>query len=66
MAIIEQTIFNSVGNKIITKDKEIHIVGKMDEPLILILENVLSFTECDALIDLASSRMQRAKSEDRT
>jgi prolyl 4-hydroxylase len=61
MAIIEQTIFNSVGNKIITKDKEILIVGKMVEPLILILDNVLSFTECDALIDLASNRMKRAK-----
>jgi prolyl 4-hydroxylase len=61
MAIIEQTIFNSFGNKIITKDKEIHIVGKMDEPLILILDNVLSYTECDALIDLANNRMQRAK-----
>ncbi|MBP1965632.1 prolyl 4-hydroxylase [Paenibacillus aceris] len=61
MAIIEQTIFNSFGNKIITKDKEIQIVGKMDEPLILILDNVLSYTECDALINLTNNRMQRAK-----
>ncbi|MDU0200921.1 MULTISPECIES: 2OG-Fe(II) oxygenase [Paenibacillus] len=61
MAIIEQTIFNSFGNKIITKDREIPIVGRMDEPLILILDNVLSYTECDALIDLANNRMKRAK-----
>lgn len=61
MTIKEQTILNSSGNKIITKDKEIKIVGKIDEPLILILEDVLSNTECEALIDLAKNRMQRAK-----
>jgi len=61
MTIREQTIINSRGNKIITTDKVITIVGKIDEPLILILENVLSSSECEALIDLAKDRMQRAK-----
>jgi prolyl 4-hydroxylase len=61
MTIREQTIINSSGNKIVTTDKVITIVGKIDEPLILILENVLSSSECDALIDLAKDRMQRAK-----
>lgn len=61
MTIKEQTIINCVGSKIITTDKEIHIIGKIDEPLILILENVLSHAECDTLIDLAKDRMQRAK-----
>lgn len=61
MTVKEQTIFNSYGNIIKTTDKEIHIVGKIDEPLILILENVLSHAECDALIDLAKNRLQRAK-----
>lgn len=61
MTIREQTIINSSGNKIITTDKVIAIVGKIVEPLILILENVLSSTECEALIDLAKDRMQRAK-----
>lgn len=61
MTIKEQTIVTSTGNKILTKDKEIRIVGKMDEPLILILENVLSSEECDLMIDLATARMQRAK-----
>ncbi|MBA2937378.1 2OG-Fe(II) oxygenase [Paenibacillus sp. CGMCC 1.16610] len=61
MAMIEQTIFNSIGNKIITKDREIPVVARMDEPLILILDNVLSYSECDSLIDLANNRMQRAK-----
>lgn len=61
MAIKEQTIVNWNGNKIRTTDKEISIVGRIEEPLILILDGVLSSEECDALIDLASDRMQRAK-----
>ncbi|QGQ99319.1 2OG-Fe(II) oxygenase [Paenibacillus psychroresistens] len=61
MIIKEQTIVDSLGNKIITTDKEIRIVGRIDEPLIMILENVLSFAECEALIDLAIDRLQRAK-----
>lgn len=61
ITVKEQTIFNSYGNVIKTADKEIHIVGKMDEPLIMILENVLSHEECDALIALAKDRLQRAK-----
>jgi prolyl 4-hydroxylase len=61
MTIREQSIINSSGNKIKTTDKVIAIVSKIDEPLILILENVLSSTECEALIDLAKDRMLRAK-----
>ncbi|RED55696.1 2OG-Fe(II) oxygenase [Cohnella lupini] len=61
MAVKEQTIFNTIGNKIKTTDKEILIVGRIHEPLIMILENVLSHAECDALIDLAKNRLQRAK-----
>lgn len=61
MAIQEQTIINATGNRIRTADKEISIVGKLDEPLVLLLDNVLSGAECDALIDLALTRMQRAK-----
>jgi prolyl 4-hydroxylase len=61
MNVKEQTIMNVIGNKIITTDHEINIVGRMDEPLILILENVLSDAECDALVNLAKDRMERAK-----
>jgi prolyl 4-hydroxylase len=61
MTVKEQTIINSYGYKISTADKEIHIVCKIDEPLIMILENVLSHAECDALIALAKNRLQRAK-----
>jgi prolyl 4-hydroxylase len=61
MNVKEQTIIHLIGNKMKTTDQEIHIVGKIDEPLILILENVLSNLECDALVDLAKNRMERAK-----
>ncbi|QHW33561.1 2OG-Fe(II) oxygenase [Paenibacillus rhizovicinus] len=61
MAMKEQTILRSQGNKIRTTDKEIAIVGKIEEPLVLLLGDVLSAEECDALIALAEDRMQRAK-----
>ncbi|SFT27073.1 2OG-Fe(II) oxygenase [Paenibacillus sp. BC26] len=61
MTIKEQPMMNVRRNKIITTDKEITIVGRIEEPLILILENVLSHAECDMLIDLATTRMKRAK-----
>lgn len=61
MTVKEQSIVQAEGSTIITADKEIRIVGKIEEPLILILDNVLSSEECDALIELAGDRMQRAK-----
>lgn len=57
----EQTIFDHIGNKIITEDREIHIIAKLAEPLIVILGNVLSDEECDQLIQQAKDRMQRSK-----
>ncbi|WP_210367307.1 2OG-Fe(II) oxygenase [Bacillus sp. REN3] len=60
-SIKEQTIFNHVGNKIITDDREISIIARLEEPLIVILGNVLSDIECDGLIRLSSDRMKRSK-----
>ncbi|MBX9976293.1 2OG-Fe(II) oxygenase [Cytobacillus firmus] len=57
----EQTIFDHVGNKIITEDREIHIIARFAEPLIVILGNVLSHEECDQLIQQSKDRMQRSK-----
>jgi prolyl 4-hydroxylase len=57
----EQTIFNHVGNKIITEDREINIIVKLEEPLIVVLGNVLSNEECDQLIQMSRDRMQRSK-----
>lgn len=57
----EQTIFAHVGNMIKTEDREIRMVAKYEEPLVVVLENVLSHAECDALIDYARERLQRSK-----
>ncbi len=56
----EQTIFDHVGSKIMT-DREIDIVARLDEPLIVILGNVLSDEECDELIRLSKDKMKRSK-----
>ncbi|MED4402678.1 2OG-Fe(II) oxygenase [Metabacillus fastidiosus] len=57
----EQTIFNHIGNKIKTEDREINIMARLEEPLIVILGNVLSDEECDELIRLSKDKMNRSK-----
>jgi prolyl 4-hydroxylase len=57
----EPTIFNHTGNKIKTDDREISVIAKVEEPLVVILGNVLSDEECDALIRMSQDRMQRSK-----
>lgn len=61
MAVQEQSIVSATGNTIRAADRAIRIAGKVEEPLVLILEDVLSAEECDALVGLARDRMQRAK-----
>ncbi|MGN7409461.1 2OG-Fe(II) oxygenase [Sporosarcina sp. SAFN-010] len=56
----EQTIFNHVGKKILT-DREIDIVAKIEEPMIVVLGNMLSDEECDELIRLSTDKMKRSK-----
>ena len=57
----ETTIFNHRGNKIMTVDKEIEIMAKFDEPLVVVLGSVLDHDECDALIQLSKDRLERSK-----
>ncbi|WP_453997621.1 2OG-Fe(II) oxygenase [Bacillus nitroreducens] len=57
----EPTIFNHVGNRIITEDREIQIIARLEEPLIVILGNVLSDEECDELMRLSKEKLQRSK-----
>ncbi|WP_285766102.1 2OG-Fe(II) oxygenase [Peribacillus sp. SI8-4] len=57
----EQTIFNHSGNKIKTEDREINIIARIEEPLILILGNVLSDAECEELIHMSKNRLHRSK-----
>ncbi|UVI30605.1 2OG-Fe(II) oxygenase [Paenibacillus spongiae] len=62
----ERTIFDHAGNAIKTEDREIRIVAKYEEPLIVVLGNVLSGEECDELIEHSRERLQRSKiGEDR-
>lgn len=58
----EQTIFDHTGN-IIHTDREIEIITRLEEPLVVILGNVLSNEECDELIRLAMAKdnMKRSK-----
>ncbi|WOV89222.1 2OG-Fe(II) oxygenase [Sporosarcina oncorhynchi] len=42
-------------------DRTIDIVAKIDEPLIVVLGNMLSDEECDELIRLSSDKMKRSK-----
>ena len=57
----EQTIFDHKGNTIMTEDREIHIISKFEEPLIVVLANVLSDEECDELIEMSKNKMERSK-----
>ncbi|MGG0383263.1 2OG-Fe(II) oxygenase [Priestia filamentosa] len=57
----EQTIFNHAGSKIKLKDREIDIITRLEEPLVLVLGNVLSNEECDELIQLSKDKMQRSR-----
>ncbi|WP_404350125.1 2OG-Fe(II) oxygenase [Sutcliffiella horikoshii] len=61
LTVKEQTIFPHVGNKIKTEDREIAIIARMEEPLVVVLANVLSDEECDALIQLSKDKMKRSK-----
>ncbi|MGE7979632.1 2OG-Fe(II) oxygenase [Psychrobacillus sp. NPDC093200] len=42
-------------------DREIDIVARVEEPLIVVLGNVLSNEECDELIRLSKDKMKRSK-----
>ncbi|PGS47992.1 2OG-Fe(II) oxygenase [Bacillus sp. AFS041924] len=57
----EQTIFNHIGPIIHTIDRKVEILTRQEEPLIVLLGNVLSDQECDELINHAKSRMKRSK-----
>ncbi|OMF21639.1 2OG-Fe(II) oxygenase [Paenibacillus sp. FSL H8-0548] len=57
----EQTIFDHAGNTIKTEDREIRILAKYEEPLVVVLGNVLSDEECDELITHSREQLQRSK-----
>ncbi|WBL17035.1 2OG-Fe(II) oxygenase [Sutcliffiella sp. NC1] len=61
LATKEPTIFNHIGNKIVTDDRVINIIARLEEPLVVILGNVLSDEECDELIKLSKDRLEHSK-----
>ncbi|PGY07317.1 2OG-Fe(II) oxygenase [Bacillus sp. AFS031507] len=61
LSLKEQTIFHHIGNKIKTEDRDIHIIARLEEPLVVVLGNVLSVEECDELIRLSKDKLQRSK-----
>ena len=59
--IKETTIFNHSGNKIKTEDREIDIIARLEEPLVVVLGSVLDDEECEALIQLSKDHLERSK-----
>lgn len=57
----EQTILQFTGNKIKTVDREIDVLAKYEEPLIVVLGSVLSDEECDRLIERFKDLLKRSK-----
>ena len=57
----EASIFDYTGNKIVTADREISVLARMEEPVIAVLGNVVSEHECDELICQSKNRMNRSK-----
>ena len=57
----EASIFNHSGNKMKVDGREIDIIAKFDEPLVVVLGSVLDDEECDAIIQLSKDRLERSK-----
>jgi len=49
------------GNVFSTSDREIKITMKLEKPCIILLDNFLSFQECDELIDFSKTRLNRSQ-----
>ncbi|MDE5054442.1 2OG-Fe(II) oxygenase [Niallia taxi] len=60
-SINEESIFYQSGDHIIVDDRKINIVTKFDEPLIIVLDNVLSNQECNQLIEFSKDNLKRSK-----
>ncbi|TGB01509.1 2OG-Fe(II) oxygenase [Halobacillus salinus] len=57
----EASIFDYKGNKIVTEDRDISIIARMEEPVIAVLGNVVSEEECDELIRISQDKVNRSK-----
>ena len=59
----EVTIFSHNGNKIKTEDREINIIARFEEPLVVVLGSVLDDEECEALFNCQKTSFSVQKSE---
>jgi len=57
----EQPEIGKKGNHIPTSDREIKVLSRVDKPLILHLDNVLSDEECEELIQLSKDRLMPSR-----
>ena len=48
------------GNVVKTADKDVNITLRLQNPYVLVLDNVLSTDECDALVTLAQTKLKRS------
>ena len=48
------------GNVIVTSDRTVRVVMRLERPLVVLLEDVFSPEECDAVIELASAGLERS------
>jgi prolyl 4-hydroxylase len=54
------------GNKLITSDREVKVLSRVEKPFILHLDQVLSDEECDELVRLSNDRLQPSRIVDPT
>ncbi|NYI01089.1 2OG-Fe(II) oxygenase [Cupriavidus plantarum] len=52
------------GPVLATADRDVRVLSRMDEPLIVVLEGVLSYDECEALIETARPRLTASTTVD--
>ena len=50
----------ATGNVLRTPDAEVRVLQRLERPIIVLLEGVLSAGECESLIELARPRLQRS------
>ena len=50
----------AAGNVLRAADAEVRVLQRLERPIIVLLEGILSRGECDSLIDLARPRLQRS------
>ena len=61
MITTKQSIFDHQGSHIQIDNHPISIIAKIEEPMIIVLDGVLTNEECDQLVHISRDRLQRSK-----